>query len=372
MMSSTQVAHSRGESEEYEEEGVNNISQSTKVGQADLLRCGKTHLGNQSVYHGAVNVNNLVKLSVQDAHTASVASTSASCNSRIENTQNHNVLAQPMVNHASLSGNNRRQHFESSDDQESNVIQPGECISTNDTSPVLPQTDRTNKGFRKNIVYLCIAILGVSMLILLLIYEIIVYYGNNPADEDNLPMNFTERLITRGKWLALQPKHVIPVFKFNPPPFVIVGHTAGHQCYDSNSCRIAVRKIQEWQFENNFFDIMYNYLVGGNGYIYEGRGWNEFSAGIKRMECSALFVGFIGTFVVDRPPVKQINALKLLLDEGVQSGKLDENYKMFLQKQITITESPGEALIEILIDWPHWSPFNKEDYVCDNNGTIVT
>uniref|UniRef100_A0A224XK74 Putative peptidoglycan recognition protein n=1 Tax=Panstrongylus lignarius TaxID=156445 RepID=A0A224XK74_9HEMI len=211
------------------------------------------------------------------------------------------------------------------------------------------------------------------MLISLLIYEIIVYYGNHPADEDNLPMNFTARLITRGGWFALQPKQPSPAFRFNPPPFVIVGHTASIDCYDLKSCRISVRKTQEWQLQKGFFDISYNYLVGGNGRIYEGRGWNESSAGVKHMGCSALFIGFIGNFVVDKPPIRQINAFKLILDEGVQSGKLDEHFKMFMQKQITITESPGEALIDILIKWPHWSEFYKEDYLCDNNnGTIVT
>lgn len=123
-------------------------------------------------------------------------------------------------------------------------------------------------------------------------------------------MNFTARLVTRGEWFALQPKQEIPPLKYIPPPFVIVGHTASSSCNDRLSCRKKVRNIQEGQLAGDFFDIMYNYLVAGDGYIYEGRGWNESSAGVRRMGCSSLFIGFVGNFVIEAPPLRQLNAFK--------------------------------------------------------------
>lgn len=57
---------------------------------------------------------------------------------------------------------------------------------------------------------------------------------------------------------------------------------------------------------------------------------------------------------------------RLILDYGVQIGKLDRKFKMFMQKQIKNTESPGPALINILIKWTNWSPFEKKDLLCNS------
>nr|QZF74713.1 PGRPL1a [Rhodnius prolixus] len=378
----------RGESEEYENEEEDedynlNVAQSTRLRKADLLHCEKVHLGNESVYHGAVKVNNILKISAQSG-ARSPAVNGATSPKRIGYSQNHTVLARPFSDYGAnassaalqhqngtVSGaefeDNTSQHLGSSNELYGNYVLPHESSSINDgTTPLLSHNNEAKKFKGKYIAYLCLSIIGVITLISVLIYEVILCYGSNPSEKDNLPMNFTARLVTRGEWFALQPKQEIPPLKYIPPPFVIVGHTASSSCNDRLSCRKKVRNIQEGQLAGDFFDIMYNYLVAGDGYIYEGRGWNESSAGVRRMGCSSLFIGFVGNFVIEAPPLRQLNAFKLILENGVASGKLDANFKMFMQKQIAASESPGEALIEILITWPHWSPFSKEDFVCDN------
>jgi peptidoglycan recognition protein LC len=66
-------------------------------------------------------------------------------------------------------------------------------------------------------------------------------------------------------------------------------------------------------------------------------------------------VSFIGTFNAIVPTERQLNALKLLLQEGVELGKLTKDYKMFGARQLSSTESPGAALFEILKTLPHFS-----------------
>ena len=51
----------------------------------------------------------------------------------------------------------------------------------------------------------------------------------------------------------------------------------------------------------------------------------------------------------------QINAVFLLMNEGVKLGKLSEDYKILAHKQIADTESPGMAFYEVIKTWERWS-----------------
>lgn len=50
-------------------------------------------------------------------------------------------------------------------------------------------------------------------------------------------------------------------------------------CYDDTSCIERVQAIQHLhQVGNKWDDIGYHFLVGENGKVYEGRGWNRQAA----------------------------------------------------------------------------------------------
>ena len=52
-------------------------------------------------------------------------------------------------------------------------------------------------------------------------------------------------------------------------------HSALDSCYDQASCSQEVRDIQDLHMdENGWDDIGYSFLIGGDGQVYEGRGWN--------------------------------------------------------------------------------------------------
>ena len=47
-------------------------------------------------------------------------------------------------------------------------------------------------------------------------------------------------------------------------------------CYDDASCIERVQWIQDFhQINRSWVDIGYHFLVGENGKVYEGRGWNR-------------------------------------------------------------------------------------------------
>ena len=117
-----------------------------------------------------------------------------------------------------------------------------------------------------------------------------------------------------------------------------------------------VRNIQDLHVKQYGWDaIGYNFLVGGDGNIYEGRGWDVTGAHTRGYNAKSIGLSFIGDFTGKVPTDVQIEAAKALLEQGVKDGKLTANYKILGQRQVMPTLSPGSQLYNIIKTWSHWS-----------------
>lgn len=65
-------------------------------------------------------------------------------------------------------------------------------------------------------------------------------------------------------------------------------------------------------------DLGYSFLVGGDGRIYEGRGWKGVGAHTVNYNSISLGISFMGNFDKERPSAAMINAARNLIDCGVQ------------------------------------------------------
>jgi hypothetical protein len=54
------------------------------------------------------------------------------------------------------------------------------------------------------------------------------------------------------------------------------------------------------------------------------------------------------------PPKPQLDAARRLLDCGVKTGRLSEDFKLLAQRQVVATVSPGMALYQEIQKWPEW------------------
>lgn len=102
-------------------------------------------------------------------------------------------------------------------------------------------------------------------------------------------------------------------------------------------------------------DIGYNFLVGGDGAVYVGRGWNDQGAHTRGHNRNSICIAFIGTFNKIAPPERQIRAAQKLIEEGVKLKKLIPEYQLYGQRQLIPSESPGMMLYEIIQKWDHWT-----------------
>lgn len=107
---------------------------------------------------------------------------------------------------------------------------------------------------------------------------------------------------------------------------------------------------------NGWNDIGYNFLIGCDGRVYEGCGWQRVGRHSKGFNENSLGIAFIGTFNDTLPSRNAIDAYHGLIAYGVEQRMIDTNYELIGHCQCRPFSSPGRALFIAIQTWPHWTP----------------
>ncbi|KAK3910581.1 Peptidoglycan-recognition protein 2, partial [Frankliniella fusca] len=159
-------------------------------------------------------------------------------------------------------------------------------------------------------------------------------------------------VIPRRRWGAA-PSERVDYIPF-PVHDVIVGHTVGARCSSEEACAREAVAIQKQHKAYGWGDIGYGFLIGGDGLIFEGQGWHKEGAHTYGYNKKSIGVAFMGDFSERRASAAQIGALRALLRCGVELGELSEAVRLYGQRQVQQTESPGGALYEQIKELPEW------------------
>lgn len=136
---------------------------------------------------------------------------------------------------------------------------------------------------------------------------------------------------------------------------VIVCDTETDACYTQDDCVDVVRNHQRYDMDTEKLqDIAYNFMVGGEGNVYVGRGWDLQGAHTKHHNVASLGVALIGTFSEVPPSEAQLVALGRLVNTGVENHKVAQNYTILTHCQLRTDSYPGKALAHQLSAWPHF------------------
>ena len=86
------------------------------------------------------------------------------------------------------------------------------------------------------------------------------------------------KIFSRAEWRAREP--VQPLVDINKVVnYAVVHHSASGRCFTPEDCASKVRAFQNYHIDSNKWDdIGYSFVVGEDGNIYEGRGWNKIGA----------------------------------------------------------------------------------------------
>ncbi|XP_078597485.1 peptidoglycan-recognition protein SC2-like isoform X1 [Branchiostoma floridae x Branchiostoma japonicum] len=182
---------------------------------------------------------------------------------------------------------------------------------------------------------------------------LLIYFLTTTSGESELT------IITRAEWGARPPKSRANLT--SPVPYVIIHHSYEPDvCWNRSQCEKYVRGIQNFHMDTRGWDdIGYNFLVGGNGDVFEGRGW-----GVKGAQAGpdwnnrSIGICFIGDFTDKLPPKEAITAGKVLIQLGVDKKKLVANYTLYGHRQVRPTECPGNEFFKLVTHWDHWEPRN--------------
>lgn len=180
----------------------------------------------------------------------------------------------------------------------------------------------------------------------------------------DIPHNYSMLLRTRPEWFSTKPVVECEPLRIHPAKFVIVSHTLTTNCYQEFNCQNVVKGIQTFDLKNNMCDISYNFVIGGDGYIYEGRGWGKRGDHTFGFNCDSIGIAFLGNYNLQPLTFKMVSAFKLLLEEGLKIAEIAQDYKLFGQSQVRDSDSPAVHVMEIIKKWKGWSEPALEDLLC--------
>ncbi|XP_054260252.1 peptidoglycan-recognition protein 1-like [Macrosteles quadrilineatus] len=161
-------------------------------------------------------------------------------------------------------------------------------------------------------------------------------------EEVGLQLVEPEPYVKRKRWGAMDPVKP-PVFRDCPPSRIVVVDTGTSQCKTLEQCSLVLQQHQEQTiYEGGQSDLPYNFMVGGDGRVYEGRGWR---AKIALPETFAeeyeddisFIIGLIGDFSSSEleicPPEKMVKARRQFVLLGKDVGIFDREIEIWTELQ---------------------------------------
>lgn len=204
------------------------------------------------------------------------------------------------------------------------------------------------------------ALLGfLTLLLFLLLGIIIAVYLLLLQVPRPWPVSHPFYLVERNVWWK-QPAEAFelsPLEKFATQNVIIL-HTRSETCHDQAACIQLVQKLQNDAWSQNGTHIPYNFLIGGDGKTYEGRGWKS-QHGFSKLPGinDTIVVGVIGTFNDKRPDNVMIAETKALLTESIRRFSLSPNYRIYGVIDNSIPNNDAAELYAEIKEWRHWKGF---------------
>ncbi|XP_070826886.1 peptidoglycan recognition protein 5 [Chaetodon trifascialis] len=154
-------------------------------------------------------------------------------------------------------------------------------------------------------------------------------------------------IVSRAQWGAAAPRHK-ETLKGSAQK-VVIHHTALPGCTGLKECSDRLVSIQRGHMtDKRFDDIGYNFLVGRDGTVYEGRGWGVVGAHAKGNNHDSLGIAFMGNFNNDTPSSEALSSVRQLLQSGVSQGFLCPSFALLGHRDLGSTECPGGKLYAAL------------------------
>ncbi|XP_068130669.1 N-acetylmuramoyl-L-alanine amidase [Hyperolius riggenbachi] len=164
-------------------------------------------------------------------------------------------------------------------------------------------------------------------------------------------------VIPRCMWEA-KPYKGTPTLLQLPLQNVYIHHTyqPSKPCMSFKDCSANMRGMQNFhQIDRGWDDIGYSFVVGSDGYLYEGRGWLWVGAHTRGHNLVGYGVSFIGDFTSSIPESPILSLVRdRFLRCASRSGYITANYTIQGHRQVVNTLCPGDALFQEITTWENF------------------
>ncbi|XP_020824925.1 N-acetylmuramoyl-L-alanine amidase isoform X4 [Phascolarctos cinereus] len=180
-------------------------------------------------------------------------------------------------------------------------------------------------------------------------------------------------ILPRCRWEAA-PYRGSPRMLNLPLGFLYVHHTyEPHKpCTSFSQCAADMRSMQRFhQDTRGWDDIGYrwgsrgnlplydiqkqSFVVGTDGYVYEGRGWHWVGAHTRGHNFLGFGVSIIGNYTATLPAAHSLKTVRDTLPRcALRAGHLRPDYTVQGHRQLVHTDCPGDALYRHISTWPRF------------------
>ncbi|KAM4604245.1 N-acetylmuramoyl-L-alanine amidase-like [Polymixia lowei] len=165
-------------------------------------------------------------------------------------------------------------------------------------------------------------------------------------------------IIPRCQWGA-QSYRDTPIPLSLPLSFLYVHHTyePSSPCLSFPTCSADMRAMQRFhQCDRGWSDIGYSFVVGSDGYVYEGRGWHHLGTHTRGHNSIGYGVSIIGNYTSTLPSRYAVDLLRRRLVQcAVDGGRLAADFTFHGHRQmVNYTSCPGDAFYSEIRSWEHF------------------
>nr|BBK26515.1 peptidoglycan recognition protein 16 [Nephotettix cincticeps] len=149
-----------------------------------------------------------------------------------------------------------------------------------------------------------------------------------PAVDKSATAAALQRMVTRDAWGAAASLEMETLV--TPVSNIICTYTGTGTCSTQEECSQILKDLQQNHMqEQKMTDILYNFVIGGDGKIYEGRGWTTYAPPALKgkrysgLDKKSINVAMIGDYKDTDPPENMHMARKDLIDYAKEQNYID-------------------------------------------------
>ncbi|XP_054265410.1 peptidoglycan-recognition protein 2-like [Macrosteles quadrilineatus] len=144
-------------------------------------------------------------------------------------------------------------------------------------------------------------------------------------------------IIPRADWQAEVPTSKLPLL--TPVESVLLTYTSTDPCTSEDDCKKLLRDIQKKQMEEQSMpDIQWNFMIGANGSVFEGRGWNTNATKEPEhtpLDFKSLDIAYIGRTKEKDVTPEMIGAVSELIRYGIENKHINDTFDYVESKDYT-------------------------------------